>query len=59
MSPTRAPQPLAGLPRRTYTTDGGAAFDMPVVPAPPAGDKLTVACARRSCARSWSLSHEA
>ena len=35
-------QPLAGLPRRTYTTDGGAAFDMPVVPAPPAGDKLTV-----------------
>ena len=35
-------QPLAAVPRRTYTTDGGASYTVPVLPAPPAGAKMTI-----------------
>ena len=35
-------QTLASVPSRTYTTDGGATYTVPVLPAPPAGAKSTI-----------------
>ena len=34
--------PLASVPRRTYVTDGGASYSVPVLPVPPAGAALAV-----------------
>jgi hypothetical protein len=35
--------PLADAPKTVYTTDGGAQYTVPIVPAPPAGADLAVA----------------
>lgn len=37
-----ASRALADVPKRTYTTDGGAVFNTPVIPPPPVGSALTV-----------------
>jgi hypothetical protein len=35
-------QPLAGVPKQTYTADGGASFTVPIVPPAPSGPGLTI-----------------